>query len=53
MTGPYDVDAAALGREHLSVEIYGTQHVLDVNTAHALVDALQAALRAAAALTDD
>lgn len=43
--GAYDVSAAALSREHVGIEVYGTRHVLDVDTAHALVDALQEALR--------
>ena len=45
--GPHDVSAAALSREHVGIEVYGTRHVLDVDTANALVDALQAALRQA------
>ena len=47
MSGPHDVSAAALSREHIGLEVYGTRHVLDVDTAHALVDALQEALRQA------
>lgn len=45
--GAHDVSVVALSREHVGVEVYGTRHVLDVDTAHALVDALQAALRQA------
>lgn len=44
---PHDVDAAAVDQDRVRVEVYGMRHDLDVDTAHALVDALQAALREA------
>ncbi len=47
VTGAHDVSAVALSREHVGVEIYGNRFTLDVDTANALVDALQEALRRA------
>lgn len=46
-----DVEATAVDSGRIRIGVYGTRHDLDVDNAHALVDALQAALREAAVLT--
>ena len=51
MTGyVHDVSAQAIDNDRVRIDVYGVRHDLDTDTAFALVDALQAALRDAARL---
>lgn len=47
----HDVAAHAVDAGRVRINVYGVRHDLDIDTAHALIDALQAAIRDTARLT--